>query len=55
MFITINNSKLAFGFSYNDGIMVVPLTNPVGKNDIKEYKKDVELMVEIVEHLKKED
>lgn len=53
MFITIEDNKMSFGFSYSDGVMVVPLTEPLKKEDILEYKKNVELMVEIVNSLDK--
>lgn len=53
MFISIDNKRIAFGFSYNDGVMVVPLTDPLNKEALLEYKKDVELMVEILKSLGK--
>ena len=53
MFITIDAEKLSFGFSYSDGVMVVPLTESLKKEDLLEYKKNVELMVEIVDSLDK--
>ena len=53
MFITIDAEKLSFGFSYSDGVMVVPLTESLKKEDLLEYKKNVELMVEIVDSLNK--
>lgn len=52
MFITIDNNKISFGFSYSDGVMVVPLTESLKKEDLFEYKKNVELMVDIVKSLK---
>ena len=53
MFITIDEKGMAFGFSYSDGVMVVPLTEPLNKEALIEYKKNVELMVEIVSSLNK--
>lgn len=53
MFISFDNNKIGFGFSYVDSVMSVPLLDPLKKEDIAQYKKDVDIMVEIIDSLVK--
>lgn len=45
MFITIDKERTSFGFSYSDGVMKVPLFEPIPKEEILQFKSDVEKMV----------
>lgn len=53
MFISFDDKKIGFGFSYVDSVMSVPLLDPLKKEDIAQYKKDVDIMIEIISSLVK--
>ena len=53
MFITVDQYRVSFGFSYADSIMTLPLINPIDEEGAKQYYNDVEKMVKILKVLVK--
>lgn len=47
MFITIDENRMSFGFSYSDAVMRVPLLDQFDAESIDQYKQDVERMIAI--------
>ena len=52
MFITIDASRVSFGFSFSDAVMRVPLLDEFKAETIDQYKQDVERMIAIFTAIK---
>lgn len=53
MFISIDPDKVSVGLSYSDEVMRVPLVDQLKREALKQYKDDVEKMVQFILGLKK--